>query len=79
MVAEVLKPGTYKLVDEKGAVFTNTWNSYVDSTPRVSKFYAFLYILYRDPMNECMNKQDLFLEQFTFSSVKVLTIEGSTN
>ena len=26
MVAEVLKPETYKLVDEKGAVFTNAWN-----------------------------------------------------
>jgi len=26
VVAEVLKPGTYKLVDEKGAVFTNAWN-----------------------------------------------------
>jgi len=26
MVAEVLKPGTYKLADEKGAIFTNAWN-----------------------------------------------------
>jgi hypothetical protein len=26
VVVEVLKLGTYKLVDEKGAVFTNTWN-----------------------------------------------------
>jgi len=26
VVAEVLKPGTYKLTDEKGAVFTNAWN-----------------------------------------------------
>ena len=26
VVAEVLKPGTYKLADEKGAVFTNAWN-----------------------------------------------------
>jgi hypothetical protein len=26
MVAEVLKPGTYNLTDEKGAVFTNVWN-----------------------------------------------------
>jgi hypothetical protein len=26
VVAEVLKLGTYKLVDEKGAVFTNAWN-----------------------------------------------------
>jgi len=25
-VAEVLKPGTYKLADEKGAIFTNAWN-----------------------------------------------------
>ena len=25
VVAEVLKPGTYKLADEKGAVFTNAW------------------------------------------------------
>jgi len=25
-VAEVLKPGTYKLVDERGAIFTNAWN-----------------------------------------------------
>jgi len=24
--SEVLKPGTYKLVDEKGVVFTNAWN-----------------------------------------------------
>jgi hypothetical protein len=26
VVAEVLKPGTYKLVDEKGAFFTNALN-----------------------------------------------------
>jgi len=26
VVAEVLKPGMYKLVDEKGAIFTNAWN-----------------------------------------------------
>jgi len=26
VVAEVLKPGTYKLADEKGAIFTNAWN-----------------------------------------------------
>jgi len=26
VVAEVLKLGTYKVADEKGAVFTNTWN-----------------------------------------------------
>jgi len=26
MVAEVLKPGAYKLADEKGVVFTNEWN-----------------------------------------------------
>ena len=26
VVAEVLKPRTYKLTDEKGAVFTNAWN-----------------------------------------------------
>jgi len=26
VVAEVLKPRTYKLADEKGAVFTNAWN-----------------------------------------------------
>ena len=26
VVAEVLKPGTYKLVDGNGAVFTNAWN-----------------------------------------------------
>jgi len=26
VVAEVLKPGTYMLADEKGAVFTNAWN-----------------------------------------------------
>jgi len=26
VVAEVLKPGTYKLTDEKGAIFTNAWN-----------------------------------------------------
>ena len=26
VVAEVLKSGTYKLTDEKGAVFTNAWN-----------------------------------------------------
>jgi len=26
MVAEVLKPGTYKLTDEKGPIFTNAWN-----------------------------------------------------
>jgi len=26
VVAEVLKLGTYKLADEKGVIFTNTWN-----------------------------------------------------
>jgi len=26
MVAEVLKPRTNKLMDEKGEVFTNAWN-----------------------------------------------------
>ena len=26
IVAEVLKPGTYKLANEKGEVFTNAWN-----------------------------------------------------
>ena len=26
VVAEFLKPGTYKLADEKGAIFTNAWN-----------------------------------------------------
>ena len=26
VVAEVLKPGTYKLANKKGAVFTNAWN-----------------------------------------------------
>jgi len=26
MVAEVLKPGTYKLTDKKGVVFNNAWN-----------------------------------------------------
>jgi len=26
MVAEVLKRGTYKLADEKGAIYTNAWN-----------------------------------------------------
>jgi hypothetical protein len=26
VVPEVLKLGIYKLVDEKGAIFTNTWN-----------------------------------------------------
>jgi len=26
VVAEVLKPGTYKLTNKKGAVFTNAWN-----------------------------------------------------
>ena len=26
IIAKVLKPGTYKLANEKGEVFTNTWN-----------------------------------------------------
>jgi hypothetical protein len=26
VVAEVLKPGTYKLADENAAIFTNVWN-----------------------------------------------------
>jgi hypothetical protein len=26
IVAEVLKPGTYKLANEKGEIFTNAWN-----------------------------------------------------
>ena len=25
-IVEVLKPGTYKLANEKGKVFTNAWN-----------------------------------------------------
>jgi hypothetical protein len=26
IIAEVLKPSTYKLSNEKGEIFTNTWN-----------------------------------------------------
>ena len=26
IVAQVLKPGTYKLANEKGEIFTNAWN-----------------------------------------------------
>jgi len=26
IIAEVLKPGTYKLANEEGEVFTNAWN-----------------------------------------------------
>jgi hypothetical protein len=26
IIAEVLKPGTYKLSNEKGEIFTNAWN-----------------------------------------------------
>jgi hypothetical protein len=26
IIAKVLKPGTYKLSNEKGEIFTNTWN-----------------------------------------------------
>ena len=26
IIAEVLKPGTYKLANENGEVFTNAWN-----------------------------------------------------
>ena len=26
IIVEVLKPGTYKLANEKGEVFTNAWN-----------------------------------------------------
>ena len=26
IIAQVLKPGTYKLANEKGEVFTNAWN-----------------------------------------------------
>jgi hypothetical protein len=26
IIAEALKPGTYKLLNEKGEIFTNTWN-----------------------------------------------------
>ena len=26
IVAQALKPGTYKLDNEKGEIFTNTWN-----------------------------------------------------
>ena len=27
IIAEILKPGTYKLANEKGEVFTNAWNT----------------------------------------------------
>jgi len=58
MVAEVLKPGTYKLADEKGAIFTNAWN--IEQLrrfyPRTSKLYVPAYILYQGLVNECMNK-----------------------
>ena len=26
IITEVLKPGTYKLANEKGKIFTNAWN-----------------------------------------------------
>ena len=26
IIAQVLKPGTYKLANEKGEIFTNAWN-----------------------------------------------------
>jgi len=58
VVAEVLKPGTYKLADEIGAVFTNAWK--IEQLrrfyPRVSKLYVLMYILYQDLMNEYMNE-----------------------
>ena len=58
VVAEVLKPGKYKLANEKGrsSPTHGTSNSYVDSTPRVSKLYVLMYIMYQDLMNECMNE-----------------------
>ena len=58
VVAEVLKPGTYKLEDKKGrsSPTRGTSNSHVDSTPRISKLYVPMYILYQGLMNECMNE-----------------------
>ena len=43
IIAEVLKPGTYKLANEKGEVLTNAsiYNSYVAS---ILKTPSFLYI-----------------------------------
>jgi len=55
-----------------------TSNSYVTSTPRASKFYVLMYILYQDPMNECMNKRDFFQEVYIITG-QVATLEGSPN
>jgi len=48
MVAEVLKPGTYKLTNKKGAVFTNAWNieQLCRFYPLSFKVYVLMYILY---------------------------------
>ena len=58
ILAEVLKPRTYKLADEKGTVSPThgTSNNYVASTLRASRLYVFMHILYQDPVNEYLNK-----------------------
>jgi len=48
MVAEVFKPGMYKLAYEKGTVFTNAWNvEHLRHFYRASRLYVFMHILYR--------------------------------
>jgi len=59
VVAAVLKPGTYKLADEMGAVFTNAWN-----IEQLRRFYLesfealhFIHILYhRGSVKEFLKK-----------------------
>ena len=40
IIAEVLKPGTYKLANENGEVFTNAWN--IQQLRRFYRLYSYL-------------------------------------
>jgi hypothetical protein len=50
IVAKVLKPGTYKLSNEKGEIFTNTWN--IEQLRRFFLKASRLCKLFRNPMIE---------------------------
>jgi len=80
VVAEVLKPGTYKLADQKGAVFTNAWNieQLRRFSPRAVKLYVLMYILYQDPMNEYVNKRKFFQVVYAITG-QISKLGGSPN
>ena len=64
IIAEVLKPGTYKLANEKGEVLTNAWNiqQLRRFYPKNSKFFVHLPVLaYSISRNDKVRFTGLFL------------------